>query len=151
MHINILNKNEKYAGDISPTEGWNALSQLKESALVDVRTSAELNFVGQPDLSNIGKKTINIELQHFPGGVKNVNFVQQLEDELINQNYNKDSVLLFICRSGARSATAASLMHETGWINSFNIAFGFEGDPDQNHHRGVTNGWKYEDLPWIQQ
>ena len=43
------------------------------------------------------------------------------------------------------------MMAEHGWINCYNIAYGFEGDPDEFHHRAKVNGWKYEGLPWIQQ
>ena len=42
--------------DIAPRETWEALEQDAQTALVDVRTDAEWNYVGLPDLSGIGKK-----------------------------------------------------------------------------------------------
>ena len=39
-----------YAGDLSPKESWDLLSKEAEGQLVDVRTEAEWNFVGVPDL-----------------------------------------------------------------------------------------------------
>ena len=31
-----------------------------------------------------------------------------------------------------------------------NIAEGFEGDKDENGHRGTLNGWRFRGLPWQQ-
>ena len=66
-------------------------------------------------------------------------------------DFNSDNTLFFMCRSGARSSNAAKLMTSIGWDNSYNVLYGFEGDPDLSHKRGITNGWKCEGLPWIQQ
>jgi sulfur dioxygenase len=33
---------------------------------------------------------------------------------------------------------------------SYSVAGGFEGDPDENAHRGNKAGWKYQGLPWRQ-
>ena len=94
---------------------------------------------------------INIEQQFFPGGNLNENFVAELEQVIIKDSPNKERHVVFLCRSGARSARAATLMAQYGWINCYNIASGFEGDPDEYHHRASVNGWKFEGLPWIQQ
>jgi hypothetical protein len=32
----------------------------------------------------------------------------------------------------------------------YNVAEGFEGDPDGERHRGAHNGWKAAGLPWVQ-
>jgi len=40
-----------YAGDISAAEAWEKLAADSRAQLVDVRTLAEWNFVGVPDLS----------------------------------------------------------------------------------------------------
>ena len=37
-----------------------------------------------------------------------------------------------------------------GFAQAFNIAGGFEGDADEDGHRGNSNGWKAADLPWRQ-
>jgi rhodanese-related sulfurtransferase len=37
-----------------------------------------------------------------------------------------------------------------GFARAYNIAGGFEGDPDGMRHRGLVNGWKAEGLPWRQ-
>jgi rhodanese-related sulfurtransferase len=60
------------------------------------------------------------------------------------------SALYFLCRSGARSKSAAEAMIEAGWNHSFNVEGGFEGSPDATGKRGTVNGWKASGLPWSQ-
>jgi rhodanese-related sulfurtransferase len=49
-----------------------------------------------------------------------------------------------------RSRAAAIAMTGAGYSRAYNIAGGFEGDPDQERHRGKKNGWKASGLPWKQ-
>ena len=42
-----------YAGDISPKQAWDMLTQEKTAVLVDVRTRPEWSFVGIPDLGGM--------------------------------------------------------------------------------------------------
>jgi rhodanese-related sulfurtransferase len=58
--------------------------------------------------------------------------------------------VLFLCRSGARSRAAAVALTGLGFAKAFNVAGGFEGDPDGERHRGNINGWKAAGLPWRQ-
>ena len=135
-----------YAGDLSPQEAW-ALLELEPSAIcIDVRTQAEWNYVGVPDLSTLNRKAVFIEWQTFPDGRIN----DQFADQLATLDHDKDAPILFLCRSGVRSAAAATLMTSHGYSRCYNISEGFEGDPDSSRHRGVTNGWKVRGLPWIQ-
>ncbi len=52
---------EGYAGDISPIEAWKILETHENSIMIDVRTSAEWNYVGMVDLSGLGKEVSQIE------------------------------------------------------------------------------------------
>ena len=61
-----------------------------------------------------------------------------------------DTTILFLCRSGQRSASAAKAMTDAGYANCYNIAEGFEGDKDDAGHRGSKNGWKVRGLAWKQ-
>jgi len=135
-----------YAGDLSPKEAWTLLESDASAVLIDVRTRAEWTYVGVPDLSPLNKRTVFIEWQEFPGGTRNQEFGAQVED----LELGKDTPLLFLCRSGARSAAAATLMTEKGYARCYNVAEGFEGDPDDARHRGSVNGWKVRGLPWMQ-
>ncbi len=135
-----------YAGDISPNDAWDMLKTQENCNLLDCRSIAEWQFVGVPDLTDIEKKTIFIEWQSFPMMQKNENFLQ----EIVNAGVNKDTKLVIMCRSGARSRSAAEYLTNQGYINCYNIAEGFEGSHDGNSHRGKINGWKFSDLPWKQ-
>ena len=57
--------------------------------------------------------------------------------------------LLLLCRSGVRSIAAARRATELG-LEAYNILEGFEGNPDDQAHRGNTGGWRHHGLPWRQ-
>jgi rhodanese-related sulfurtransferase len=135
-----------YAGEISATEAWDRLRNDPKAQLLDVRTQAEWNFVGLPDLSSIGRSVHCVEWQGFPTGARNTGFVAEASQEL---NDPKVQVMV-ICRSGARSRAAAIALTQAGYSQAFNISDGFEGDPDAKGHRSNINGWKASGLPWRQ-
>ena len=141
------NPSPDYAGDVSVMEAWALLSKEPKAQLIDVRTAAEWNFVGLPDLSGVGRRVHCIEWQVFPGGVPNTHFV---EEAVAAIGGDKNTPLLFLCRSGVRSRAAAMAMTGMGYTKAFNIAGGFEGDLDDTRHRGKSNGWKAAGLPWVQ-
>ena len=134
-----------HAGDLSPTESYTLLQEKTEACLIDVRTQAEWSFVGLPDLSSLGKQPILLEWQTYPTMAVNAAFAQQLSAQV-----GLEAPMVFLCRSGARSAAAAATLTQMGAKHAYNIAGGFEGDRDAAGHRGVTNGWKAEGLPWQQ-
>ncbi|MEJ1970733.1 MAG: rhodanese-like domain-containing protein [Rhizomicrobium sp.] len=136
-----------YAGDLSPEEAWALLRSDPAARLVDVRTQAELSFVGLPDLSGAGKQVAAIEWQVFPAMQVNPDFVAATEHVI---GGNKDAPVLFLCRSGARSRSAAIALTRAGYAKAYNVAGGFEGDLDAERHRGNRNGWKAAGLPWKQ-
>lgn len=135
-----------YAGDVSVNEAWRLLVEDPGTVLVDVRTMAEWMYVGTPDLTSIAKRPLFIEWQTFPDRTLNPDFLGQLSRSIPDQN----ATVLFSCRSGARSASAAMMAAAKGYARSYNIAEGFEGDPDGTRHRGTTGGWKAKGLPWVQ-
>ena len=135
-----------YAGDISATEAWDRLLNDPKAQLLDVRTVAEWNFVGLPDLSALGRRVHCVEWQSFPTGAQNPGFVVDAAQVLDDAS----AQVMVICRSGARSRAAAIALTEAGFTQAFNIAGGFEGDPDAHGHRGNINGWKAANLPWRQ-
>jgi rhodanese-related sulfurtransferase len=139
-----------YAGDISAAEAWDLLKSDPHAQLVDVRTLAEWNFVGLPDLAALAREVHCVEWQTFPTGAPNGAFVQQASAALAAAGAAQDTPLLFLCRSGARSRAAAIAMTQAGFQKSFNVAGGFEGDLDGMRHRGQSNGWKAQGLPWRQ-
>lgn len=132
--------------DISPTQAWHRLQADPQAQLVDVRTDAEWAFVGLPDLGGAGKRPVLIPWQVYPTMQPNPDFIGRLRQA----GLTADSEILFLCRSGARSMAAAQAAIAAGFPHAYNIADGFEGNPDGEGHRGVAAGWKAEGLPWSQ-
>lgn len=139
-----------YAGDIDPPRAWRLLRDDPNAVLVDVRTSAEWNFVGLPDLSEPGRQPVTIEWQSLPGMARNPDFDASLKAALAQAKAGPETPVVFICRSGARSRDAAISCTRLGFNRCYNLAGGFEGDLDEARHRGQRNGWKYAGLPWRQ-
>jgi rhodanese-related sulfurtransferase len=133
-----------YAGDVAPGQAWTLLAEGGE--LVDVRTQAEWSFVGVPDVSSLGGDVRLIEWQGFPSGQPNTHFLAELASAVPD----KATPVLFLCRSGARSAAAAKAATAAGYARAYNVSDGFEGPKDADGHRGTTAGWKMEGLPWTQ-
>jgi rhodanese-related sulfurtransferase len=134
-----------YAGDVTPEQAWQALSDDPRAVLVDVRTRAEWTWVGVPDLTPLGKEPVTLEWSRFPEGTVNERFAQ----ELGAAGVEADQPVYFLCRSGARSVSAAEAATRAGWLRSHNILDGFEGPHDARRHRTVA-GWKVAGLPWVQ-
>ena len=138
--------------EVLPSEAWGILRDDQNSVLVDVRSAAEWGFVGVPDVSELGKSVLLVEWAQFPGMVPNPDFVGDLKEKL---GRSAPSQLLFLCRSGVRSLSAANAVAraygEDGLpILCINVAEGFEGDLDVLKHRGMLSGWKARGLAWRQ-
>src|SRR5262245_8951697 len=90
-----------YAGALLPAEA-HELMRLG-AKLVDVRTDAEVHYVGSVPGSD------HIEWSNFPDGQKNPAFLQQLENAA-----KKEEPVMFLCRSGVRSHNAAIAATQAG-------------------------------------
>jgi rhodanese-related sulfurtransferase len=131
-----------YRGDIPPTEAYARLKGNPQAVLIDVRTQPEWTFVGVPAVERL----IRLCWQVFPEMGINTNFTSEVDAA----GLPKDTEILCICRSGARSASAATALTKAGYTNCWNVAQGFEGDKNADGHRSKTNGWKFAGLPWMQ-
>ena len=127
-----------YAGALYPHEAF-TLIKAGVAKLVDVRTRAEWDYVGKIPGSLL------IEWQSYPSSLLNPQFHNHLQAEV-----SKDQPVMFICRSGSRSNTAAKRAAEAGYTRSYNILQGFEGDKDAEGHRNSVGGWRFAGLPWTQ-
>ena len=131
--------NLPYEGALTPAEAY-AVWQLAPGArLVDVRTHAELEWVGRIP------GAVEIEWWSWPAKQFNPHFLAQLRKEV-----GTEGLLLFLCRSANRSAAAAKAATEAGFPDCYNVLEGFEGDKDANGQRNRTGGWKLAGLPWKQ-
>jgi rhodanese-related sulfurtransferase len=139
-----------YAGNVAPGTAWQELADNRNAQLVDVRTAAEWAYVGVPDLSALGKEVLRFEWQSYPQMQVDPGFADRVAAALSERGVDPQTPVFFICRSGARSARAAEALAAAGWRHAYNVASGFEGDRDENNHRGTVGGWKVEGLPWTQ-
>lgn len=139
-----------YAGDLEAADAWELLKREPAAQVVDVRTAAEWSFVGLPDLSPLGREILRVEWQRYPAMDLNPHFVAEATHALEHKHIGCEAPILFLCRSGARSRSAAMTMTQAGFGRAYNIAGGFEGDLDLDRHRGGRNGWKASGLPWRQ-
>jgi len=126
-----------YAGDLTPDlacRWW----QQGDAVLVDIRTDAERDWVG------FVPGAVNLEWKHWPGMQVNPDFDAQLRAAV-----PAGGKALMLCRSGVRSIAAAKRATELGY-EAYNILEGFEGDADEQGHRGTRGGWRMRGLPWRQ-
>lgn len=131
--------NLAYAGALTPREAWEVLQLAPGAKLVDVRTRAEWDWVGRVPGS------VEIEWMLYPGNEPNAHFLAQLQRQV-----DREALVMFLCRSGARSNAAANLAVASGFTNAYNILEGFEGDLNSQAQRGQRGGWRYRGLPWRQ-
>ena len=129
-----------YAGALLPAEANAILLADSDARMIDVRTQAELHWVGRVP------GALTIEWNSWPGGESNPRFIEQLESDAPS----RQAPLMFLCRSGARSHNAAIAATRAGYANCFNILEGFEGDKDENGQRNKLGGWRAAGLPWVQ-
>jgi len=131
--------NLPYAGALTPEEAYELTQSAPGAKLVDVRTRAELEWVGHVPGAEA------IEWLTYPGMKANPHFMAQLEQQI-----DKESLVMFICRSGIRSHSAAIAATQAGYSDCYNVLEGFEGDKNADGHRNQLNGWRAAELPWEQ-
>ena len=131
-----------YAGAVSPAEAFELLQLDPRARLVDVRTRAELDWVGRPVVGD--GQYAHVEWTRYPGGVPNAEFLAQLKSAV-----EGDAPVLFLCRSAARSKLAAVAAAQAGFTKAFDLLEGFEGDKDGQGHRKTVSGWCFRGLPWL--
>ena len=127
-----------YAGEVTPVEAQKLFAE-NGAKIIDVRSRFENEYIGRIPGSTL------IEWKYWPSGELNEHFLAELKHQC-----RPDHIILFLCRSGVRSASAATVAAAAGFEHAFNILEGFEGDLDENSRRGNVGGWRKAGLPWIQ-
>lgn len=122
-------------GLLTPAEAWQLFS-AGALALVDTRTDAERDLIG------FVPGSIGIEWYDYPAKIRNERFLDELREHV-----PPERPVAFLCRSGVRSLSAATLATQHGWQAAYNILEGFEGDKNAAGQRRV-NGWQNAGLPW---
>lgn len=133
---------------LTPKQAWQLIQDDPRAMLVDVRSNMEFLFVGHP------KGAVHIPWIDEPDWEVNPNFVRQVRELMLGgiicDSDEGCAPVILICRSGKRSLEAGRKLIENGFSNVFNIAEGFEGELDEEHHRSTLGGWRFEKLPWEQ-
>ncbi len=126
-----------YAGDVTPELAWQWV-QSGEAVLVDVRSDAEREWVG------FVPGSIGLAWKQWPGMAMNPAF-----DDALREAVPAGKKVVMLCRSGVRSIASSKRATELG-LQAYNILEGFEGDADEQGHRGHKGGWRFRGLPWRQ-
>jgi len=168
------------ASNLAVANDWSSLSKKKQTTLglymtpqqafetmkkdgdkvlfVDVRTREEVNFLGMPTVADANIPYMKLN-EWFAWNAKKKNFKMEVNsdfsddiaDRIASKQMTKNDKIIFICRSGSRSAKAADLLTKLGYTNVYSITEGYEGDKaKKGEHKGqrVVNGWKNAKLPW---
>ncbi|MGC9370318.1 MAG: rhodanese-like domain-containing protein [Paracoccaceae bacterium] len=132
--------------------------QDPEVVFVDVRSRAEVAFLGLPTRVNVHipymqapmmpeydakKHTYNLEL--------NPDFSLDFKAYAEANGVDAETPIVLMCRSGSRSALAANLLAELGYKQVYSLIEGYEGDKaKEGPQKGqrVVNGWKNAGMEW---
>ncbi len=147
-----LSKTTELGLYLTSSEGHRFKTQNPKILFLDVRTRAEVNFLGMPDVAdaNIPIKPFTTVLAKSGKNyqrVDNEHFVPAITDLIARKKLGEDPVIFVMCRNGKGSAIAANRLAEYGYTKVYSIVDGYEGDFDANGKRTV-NGWKNAGLPW---
>ena len=124
---------------LEPKEAHEFLRKNPDAVFVDCRSDMEYFFVGHP----VG--AVLVPWSDGPNSEVNPEFVAQ-----VRKAANGDRPIVLICRSGNRSLDAARALEQAGFTQVYNVLHGFEGELDENHHRNLKSGWRFDGLPWEQ-
>ncbi len=143
---------------LTATEAHKMLNENQGIVFIDVRTRAEVAFLGMAtgvdanipymtvgDWDEWDEKKHNFKL--FP----NSNFLPYFNEYISEHGFNKDSTIILICRSGNRSSGATNLLAKVGYKRVYSIIDGFEGTKtvDKSNPKNQSlKGWKKSNLPW---
>ena len=126
---------------LTPPQAFEFLKTHSNALLVDVRSNMEYLFVGHP------AGAIHIPWIDEPDWQVNPHFVTLVRQAMLGGQSGAAPVVL-ICRSGVRSLEAGKVLVEAGIKDVYNVAEGFEGALDDDHHRSTVGGWRFHGLPW---
>ncbi|MCP4932638.1 MAG: sulfurtransferase [bacterium] len=147
-----LSKTTELGLYLNSDEGHRFKTENPKILFLDVRTRAEVNFLGMPDVAdaNIPIKPITTVLAKNGKAyqrVDNKEFIPAVADLISRKKFDDDPVIFVMCRNGKGSAIATNRLAEAGYTKVYSIVDGYEGDFDANGKRTV-NGWKNAGLPW---
>ena len=144
---------------VTAQDAYDMMKEAPDKVLfIDVRTPAELQFIGMPTLVDAN---VPLLLEASPPQWDDVNstfklapnakFVEGVDARLVGKGLTRDGRVILICQGGVRAARAANLLTQAGYTKVYTTIDGFEGDPaPDGPHKGerIVNGWRNAGLPW---
>jgi len=134
-----------YKRNLLPKMAVERLQNNPQALFVDVRSKAEFKYVGYPENSILISWIDDPDWEPNPEA-----FSDAVMQELDGRENLSDTEIILICRSGFRSNEALKCLENKGFTQVSHVASGFEGDLDENDHRGNLNGWRHDGMPWSQ-
>jgi len=134
-----------YKRNLLPKMAVEKLQNNPQALFVDVRSKAEFKYVGYPENSILIPWIDDPDWEPNPEA-----FSDTVMQELDSRENLSDTEIILICRSGFRSNEALKSLENKGFTQVSHVASGFEGDLDENDHRGNLNGWRHDGMPWSQ-
>ena len=134
-----------YKRNLLPKMAVEKLQNNPQALFVDVRSKAEYKYVGYPENSILIPWIDDPDWEPNPEAFSDL-VMKELDgcENLLNTE------IILICRSGYRSNEALKCLENKGFTQVSHVASGFEGDLDENDHRGNLNGWRHDGMPWSQ-
>jgi rhodanese-related sulfurtransferase len=146
---------------LSPQEAYNMKVANPEDVLfIDIRTRAEIQFVGFTDMADANIPLYLYSDQWNPKSdgqhgsylrIYNLEFVEAVDNFIASRNKDRSVPIILMCTSGGRSPAAAQELHGAGYQKVYFQVEGFEGlkaKQGPNKGKRVVNGWKNAGLPW---
>ena len=134
-----------YKRNLLPKMAVERLQNNPQALFVDVRSKAEFKYVGFPENSILIPWIDDPDWEPNPEA-----FSDSVMQELDSRENLLNTEIILICRSGFRSNEALKCLENKGFTQVSHVASGFEGDLDENDHRGNLNGWRHDGMPWSQ-
>jgi len=135
-----------------------ALASREKVLFIDVRSRAEVNFLGMPTIADANIPYMEMDNMYSWDEKKGVfrlepnsGFTVEVADRLKQKGMSENDKIIVMCRSGDRSSRAVDLLAKTGFKNVYSVVDGYEGDmakDGDNKGKRVVNGWKNSNLPW---
>lgn len=143
---------------LGASEAAAMLAADEDVLFVDIRSRAEVSFVGLPTAIGVhipymvmpSKAAYNAEKGTYMLEM-NPDFIFDFMDYADEHGVTPETPIILMCRSGSRSARAADALAEMGYTRVFSLVDGFEGDkvPDgRDKGKRLVNGWRNAGLEW---
>jgi len=103
---------------------------MDKTLFIDIRTPSELNYLGAAMVMDAHVPLVFMDSsgwddkKHRYLHADNKNYVADVEAQLEKKGLTKDVTVIFMCRSGKRSATAVNKLADAGFTKAWTVVDG---------------------------